>query len=275
MQALPLIFLTAPNIKKNTPFNEFYFQKKSLIYLTTLTYTSIKVTHIKHLCLLLPFLFLVHCTDKPIPGTTEFSASDSVSYLALGDSYTIGESVEESLRWPVQLSDSLADKGFTIEQTDIIARTGWTTAELQEGITAVDPDSSFDLVSLLIGVNNQYRGYDIEIYRTEFRELLQRAIALASGDPENVFVVSIPNYGVTPFGSRNEDTIRQELLEYDAIARSISSEYEIPFINITPISEAAKEDSTLIAEDQLHPSGKMYTLWVSEMLPAVRELLMQ
>lgn len=275
MQALPLIFFTAPNLKKIGPFNEFYFQKKSLIYLTTLTLRFSKLTRITRFLLLTPLLVFLFCDTEPKPISSESSASVAVSYLALGDSYTIGESVDESLRWPVQLSDSLNNNGFIVNKTDIIARTGWTTAELKDGITNAQPDSTYDLVSLLIGVNNQYRGYDIEIYRTEFRELLEWAIALASGDPENVFVVSIPNYGVTPFGSSNEDQIRQELLEYDAIAASIAEEYGIPLINITPISEEAKTDTTLIAEDNLHPSGSMYTLWVSKMLPVVQDLLEQ
>ncbi len=201
------------------------------------------------------------------------SCQEKVRYLALGDSYTIGESVDDHLRWPVQLADSLSQAGIPVSSPEIVATTGWTTEELQQGIAEARLNPPYDLVSLLIGVNNQYRGYDIDIYHKEFRELLEQAIAFAGGDTGKVFVVSIPNYGVTPFGLRNEDKIRQELLNYDAIADSISSEYGIPFIDITPISERARNDASLIAGDNLHPSGKMYSLWVREMLPTVKSIL--
>lgn len=224
-------------------------------------------------------LFLSVCSSSPERNSSVEYAnnySGPIKYLALGDSYTIGESVPEDKRWPVQLADSLSTKGFNVSKPEIIATTGWTTAELQNGISKAELSPLYGLVSLLIGVNNQYRGYDIEIYRTEFRELLDQAIQFVGEDPSKVFVVSIPNYGVTPFGqSRGEDRIRKELLEYDSIARKIASEYNIPFINITPISENAKTDMSLIAEDRLHPSGKMYTLWVSEILPVVLSRLVQ
>ena len=204
-----------------------------------------------------------------------WGCQEKLSYLALGDSYTIGESVEESLRWPVQLADSLSEMGIPVAPPTIIATTGWTTNELQEAIADTTLHPPYDMVSLLIGVNNQYRGYDIERYKAEFRELVEQAISFAGDDPMKVFVVSIPNYGVTPFGLKNEEIIRQELLEYDAIADSISSDFGIPFINITPISENAKTDLSLIAGDKLHPSGKMYSLWVSEMLPTVLSIVEQ
>ncbi len=195
-------------------------------------------------------------------------------YLALGDSYTIGESVPENERWPIQLSDSLNAHGYSIITTDIIATTGWTTAELMSGISAENPDSNYQLVSLLIGVNNQFRGYDFEIYEKELVDLVNRAIALAGGTADRVFMVSIPNYGVTPFGqSRGEERIRQELLAYDAYAHQIAEQFGIPFFNITPISEKAKDDDSYIANDRLHPSGKMYTEWVELMLEDVKILL--
>lgn len=228
--------------------------------------------------LALLILFLSNCSIKPEKAPSEkFNESDytSITYLALGDSYTIGESVSKKGRWPVQLSDSLLKSKQISADVTIVAKTGWTTAELQHGIDSTELNPSYDLVSLLIGVNNQYRGYDIEIYKTEFRELLEEAIEFAGGEASRVFVVSIPNYGVTPFGLKNEDKIRQELLVYDDIAQSIASEYDIPFVNITPISEGAKKDVALIAEDQLHPSDKMYSLWVKEMLPTVVQLLEQ
>ncbi len=235
--------------------------------------------HLNKLFLLFPILFLGNCFPQPESGKSlseNLFHQNELRFLALGDSYTIGESVPENERWPIQLSDSLSTKGFIFKEINIIATTGWTTSELQAGILDAAPDSSYDMVSLLIGVNNQYRGYNTNIYRTEFKELLEQAIVLANRDMEKVFVVSIPNYGVTPFGqSLGEDRIRKELLYYDAIADSIAQTFGVPFVNITPISEDAKTDPGLIAGDQLHPSGKMYSLWVQEILPVAEKLLQQ
>ena len=206
--------------------------------------------------------------------TISCAQNNGISYLALGDSYTIGESVPEDERWPVILSNELSESGIEVNDPLIIAKTGWTTDELQNAIKEQNPANDYDLVSLLIGVNNQYRGYPIDQYKKEFKQLLLQAVAFADGDSTKVFVVSIPNYGVTPFGiEKGEEKIRQELLVYDAIADSISSEMNIPFVNITPVSEKAKEDSTYIASDQLHPSGKQYKEWVDLILPEVKMVL--
>mgnify|MGYP003627202204 CR=1 FL=1 len=202
------------------------------------------------------------------------SQNSSLKYLALGDSYTIGESVDEDKRWPVQLAEALNKSGFSVADPKIIAKTGWTTDELRLAIKEQNPENDYALVSLLIGVNNQYRGYAIDQYKKEFKELLEQAISFAKSDPKNVFVVSIPNYGVTPFGmEKGEDKIRKELLIYDFIADSISSEYNIPFINITSVSEQAKTDNSYIANDQLHPSGKQYKEWVEIIEPIVKKIL--
>ena len=216
----------------------------------------------------LSFLFLFCCL------TISCAQKNNISYLALGDSYTIGEAVSEEQRWPVQLTEKLNEAGIHVDDPLIIAKTGWTTDELQKAIVEKNPKTDYDLVSLLIGVNNQYRGYPIDQYKKEFKELLLQAVAFADGVTTKVFVVSIPNYGVTPFGiEKGEEKIRQELLLYDSIADSISSAYNIPFINITPISEKAKKDSSYIASDQLHPSGKQYSEWVDLILPKVKLML--
>ncbi len=219
--------------------------------------------------LLLIFVFIGCAPSKP-----DKNFLDKATFLALGDSYTIGESVPKNMRWPVQLVDKLNNNGYNFAEPTIIATTGWTTAELQQGIIDENPSKDFDLVSLLIGVNNQYRGYDFGIYKKELPELISMAIEFAGGDTSRVFMVSIPNYGVTPFGqSRGEDVIRAELLEYDAYAAELASEFGIPFFNITPISEKAKTDASYIASDELHPSGKMYSEWVELMLPEVISLI--
>ena len=196
--------------------------------------------------------------------------SSPISFLALGDSYTIGESVDSDQRWPLLLADSLRSRGFDVEKPDIIAKTGWTTSDLQEAINNENPHSNYDLVSLLIGVNNQYQGLDFKQFEKEFKNLLNQAISFAGGNPQNVFVVSIPNYGVTPFGQeKNPQKITRELRRYNKTARQIAQKNDVTFVHITPISENAQHNPALIAEDGLHPSGKMYQQWVSKMLPSI------
>lgn len=201
-------------------------------------------------------------------------SNEQITYLALGDSYTIGESVAESDRWPVQLAKALSNRGMPVDSPKIIATTGWRTDDLQKGI-AEDKElrESYDLVSLLIGVNNQYQGKPIAQYEKEFEELIKKAIKLANNDAKKVFVVSIPDYGKTPFGAEKEETIAKELDEYNSIGKRISSHYGIPFFNITPISRQAKERPELVAKDKLHPSGLMYTEWVELFVDDVAKII--
>lgn len=203
--------------------------------------------------------------------------AQKLTYLALGDSYTIGEAVPENARWPVQLSEKLQQDGIPLENPDIIAVTGWTTDELIEGI-AQSPYSNktYDVVSLLIGVNNQYRGYPVLQYESEFIQLLDKAIAFAGGDTTHVFVVSIPDYGVTPFAKEKKldpEKIKSELHTYNDFAQRECEKRGIPFFNITPISLKAAENTDYVASDGLHPSGKMYTAWVDLMYPGVKKLI--
>lgn len=178
-------------------------------------------------------------------------------FLALGDSYTIGESVDPDQRWPNQLAAKLK-----LPAPEIIATTGWRTDQLMKAIADADLKPEYALVSLLIGVNNQYQGKPIEIYEREFEELLQSAINLAKGKKKNVFVVSIPDYGYTPFGKAKQEKISAELDQYNAISKRITTRYGIRYFDITPISRKGLEDTTLVATDGLHPSGKMYAQWV-------------
>lgn len=191
-------------------------------------------------------------------------SQDSISFLALGDSYTIGESVQPNKRWPVQLRGALVEKGYKVEKPLIIAKTGWRTDQLKHAIDTVAPHKNYDLVGLLIGVNNQYQGKSPSSYVPEFEELLNMAIELAGGDKSNVFVVSIPDYGYTPFGEKNKTKIGAELDEYNAINRQISEEMGVKYYNITDISR--QNDPDLVAADKLHPSGKQYSLWVERIL---------
>lgn len=195
----------------------------------------------------------------------QVSVESPVRFLALGDSYTIGQSVPESDRWPVQLAERLKNLGAEIEELKIIARTGWRTDNLLDAIAAEKPHSDYNLVSLLIGVNNQYQGRDIAIYPVEFRQLLNKAIELCGGNKAGVFVLSIPDYGYTPFGASNRETISAEINEYNRINREIAAETEVAWFDITPISREAISKPEYLAADQLHPSGEMYARWVDLM----------
>jgi len=188
--------------------------------------------------------------------------SQPTKYLALGDSYAIGESVSEAERWPVQLSETLRKKGKNIEGPRIIATTGWRTDNLGNAINIANLKPEYGLVSLLIGVNNQYQGKPIEQFRKEFEELLNVAIRLAQGKKENTFVVSIPDYGYTPFGKPNQPKISKELDDYNNIIKDITGKYGVKYFYITDISRKGLTDPSLVASDGLHPSGKQYGLWV-------------
>lgn len=207
--------------------------------------------------------------DQPAPAKTN-------RYLALGDSYTIGESVSAADRFPVRLTAELRKAGYQMDDVEIIAQTGWTTGELMSGIGNVRPTGPYDLVTLLIGVNNQYRGLDTAQYRDEFRQLLQQAIGFTGGIDDRVIVLSIPDYSVTPFAA-NRDTakIAREIDAFNGINLAETRKTGAYYFDITGISRDAKRDPALLAEDGLHPSGKMYARWVEVMLPAAKNILEQ
>ncbi|MEQ8426187.1 MAG: SGNH/GDSL hydrolase family protein, partial [Cyclobacteriaceae bacterium] len=186
------------------------------------------------------------------------TSKEPLKYLALGDSYTIGESVEENERWPVQLANALNEKGFNISKPKSIAVTGWRTDNLKNGINIAQLKETYNLVSLLIGVNNQYQGKPVDQYAIEYEDLLKTAIKLAGGKKENVFVVSIPDYGYTPFGEPKQKEISNALDEFNEVNKRITDQYGIAYFNITDISRHGLEDKDLVATDGLHPSGKQY-----------------
>jgi lysophospholipase L1-like esterase len=189
------------------------------------------------------------------------ASNKKIKFLALGDSYTIGESVAEDQRWPVQLAEHLKKKGMPVEQPVIIATTGWRTDDLKRAIEAANPSKNFGLVSLLIGVNNQYQGKNAVSYAPEFEGLLQMAISFAGGNKSKVFVVSIPDYGFTPFGKEKQEQITKAIDEFNAVNKSVTEKYGVKYFNITAISRRGFEDPELVADDGLHPSGKQYTQW--------------
>lgn len=212
------------------------------------------------------------CTSASPKKPTPPTKTPMTRYLALGDSYTIGESVAESDRFPVQLVTRLRKDGTDLGAPQIIARTGWTTDELDAAITAAGPTGPFDLVTLLIGVNNQYRKRDAEQYRGEFRALLKRAVGFAGGDPSRVIVVSIPDWCVTPFAKEGGRAGEGgEIDRYNRVNREEAEAVHAKYVDITPISREAVNDPALLAEDGLHPSGKMYGRWVELITPMVRK----
>jgi len=206
-----------------------------------------------------------------IPPQANPITMDTINYLALGDSYTIGTSLaNEEDRYPVKIADKLNEEGYLCYPPHIIAQNGWTTGDLLNATASFTPDSTFDLVSLLIGVNNQYQNKSIEEYAEEFETLLVQAIQYAGNDTNNVFVVSIPDYGVTPFGSDNAETIAKEIDQFNNVNREITESHGISYFYITDISRLAASNSGLIANDNLHPSGKMYELWVANFIEDIK-----
>ena len=191
---------------------------------------------------------------------------DNIKFLALGDSYTIGESVVASERWPVQFMDSLSARGLDFVDSKIIATTGWRTDNLKEAIQKAKLKPEYSLVSLLIGVNNFYQGKSVESYKPEFEELLQTAVQLAGGVKSRVFVISIPDYGYTPFGKNDQATISKGVDAFNEANEAIARKVGVKYFNITDISRRGLTNPDLVAFDGLHPSGKMYAEWVSRFL---------
>jgi lysophospholipase L1-like esterase len=190
---------------------------------------------------------------------------EKYDYLALGDSYTIGEKVPSSENFPNQVVRIMKEKGKNFSVPRIIATTGWTTGELQTAITKARIRKKYDFVTLLIGVNNQYRGLKVVDYIPEFEKLLQQAIRFAGNDTSHVVVLSIPDWGITPFAEgRDRQQIGKDIDAYNAANRLITEKYGIHYIDITPATRKASSDLSLLAEDGLHPSGKAYSEWASE-----------
>ncbi|MCU7551521.1 SGNH/GDSL hydrolase family protein [Chitinophagaceae bacterium LB-8] len=196
------------------------------------------------------------------------------SFLALGDSYTIGESVPLHKSFPYQTIQLLRKKGFNFIAPEIVAQTGWTSGELKNAIEEYSFLYTYDFVTLLIGVNNQYRGYAIEAYEKEFAILLSRAILLANKTPEHVFVLSIPDYSKTTFAKDlDSDKISSEIDQYNEVNKRISDSFGVQYVDITTFSREVTQDASMTAADGLHPSEKVYTKWASMLGRQVYNLL--
>ena len=218
-----------------------------------------------HLFLSIAILFSCDPTEGEVTPMNPVEVQPE-TYLALGDSYTIGQSVEEKFRWPNILQDSLELRGIDYLEPQIIAKTGWRTDQLKEAAVAGAPGTGYGLVSLLIGVNNQFQGRSSSEYAVEFEDLLKFVIEKAGGRKERVIVLSIPDYGCTPFGSSRAEQIGKAIDEFNAINKEITDRYEVLYFDITPISREGKDDPSLVASDNLHPSGEQYGRWVTEVM---------
>jgi lysophospholipase L1-like esterase len=190
-----------------------------------------------------------------------------VSMLALGDSYTIGQSVQVNERWPAQFTEKLSDLGMNAGIPDYIAVTGWTTRDLIQGIgNYLLEDKEYNLVSILIGVNNQYQGQDIGLYRPELTEIIERALEIVGQDTSRVFMLSIPDWAYTPFGN-GDTTVSRQIDQYNQINSVMAYEYGIAYVDVTPVSRLGLDQTELVANDGLHPSGLQYGKWVDEIMP--------
>ncbi|WP_309640927.1 SGNH/GDSL hydrolase family protein [Flavobacterium sp.] len=201
------------------------------------------------------------------------SAPKQLKYLALGDSYTIGQNVCDTCRFPEQLKSGIhrtfPNDSFSLK---IIATTGWTTTNLINAINTQNPTSDYDLVTLLIGVNNQYQHKPFALYEQEFPQLVDKAVALAKGDKTNVIVVSIPDYAFTPYG-HGAESISSEIAQYNTFAQEYCNRNQIEFVDITDITQQGLMHPELVASDGLHPSGLAYAKFVERIFPKARVIL--
>lgn len=229
------------------------------------------------LAILLALSLSPGCATVPGAASNESGRGDrEIRLLALGDSYTIGEGVAPADRWPVQLSALLRSAGLSVGEPTILARTGWTTADLRaameaQGLWQGAVERPYDLVTLLIGVNDQYRGGAAASYRPAFRALLARVVELAGGEPERVIVVSIPNWGLTPFAAgRDRMRITAEIAAFNRANREVTQAAGVTYVDISHISDRVPDAPALTAPDGLHPSAEQYRLWAEAALPAAR-----
>lgn len=204
------------------------------------------------------------------PAKATHAITDSVRYLAMGDSYTAGRFVPTAQSFPYQLVASLQNKGVNVAQPVILAQNGWRTDELLKGIAEHAKTETFDFVTLLIGVNNQYQNKNHDTYQTEFTQVLNSAIIMAKGNPKHVFVLSIPDWGSTPFANgRNLDKISTEIDEYNIINKAVANAAKVHYIDVTSLSRTDGMNTDLVTTDHLHPSARMYSWWVQKLAKEV------
>ncbi|MBW3128798.1 SGNH/GDSL hydrolase family protein [Hymenobacter profundi] len=223
---------------------------------------------------LLPFWACTHTEVPPTPMVTPPVSAATISFLSLGDSYTIGEGVSEQARWSVQLAQQLRQRGTEVAPPALIARTGWTTQDLQRAIVASGNQRTYELVSLLIGVNDQYQGQSAADYRPRLRQLLQTATRFAGGRSGRVVVLSIPDWGQTPYAQgRNRTQIGEEIDQFNEVARQECQQAGVAFVDITSLTRSASGDASQFAPDGLHYSGQQMATWAEAALPVVQKVV--
>jgi lysophospholipase L1-like esterase len=224
------------------------------------------------------FAFSSCVKESNTPGSTDSTITTAPSgdkrYLALGDSYTIGQGVATDQRFPAQTVALLRQSNIKISDPQYIATTGWTTQNLSTAINQQNPQGPYDVVTLLIGVNDQYQRMDTGGYRTRFTQLLKKSIELAGNRPSRVFVLSIPDYSVTPFvHAADKPRVRREIDFFNMINKEVTLQNNIRYLDITPSTREAENDPSLIASDGLHPSGKEYKRWAERLAPMMKDVL--
>ncbi|MDF4203971.1 SGNH/GDSL hydrolase family protein [Maribacter sp. SA7] len=234
-----------------------------------------KYSHLLYRLTLITFLFsfLPSCSQtqekEPEQVIDDTNNQEIINYLALGDSYTVGESVAFEDSFPAQLSSRIEENQNRLVNTTVIAQTGWRTDQLIASIGNRE-SADYNLVTLLIGVNNQFQSRPFSQYETEFTELLNKAISLAGNDSNKVIVLSIPDYYYTPYGQNNGDKqISTELDRYNNFAKSTAKTKGVTFLDITDITRRGLDETELVANDGLHPSGLAYEKFVERLYPLV------
>jgi lysophospholipase L1-like esterase len=219
-------------------------------------------------------ILIFSCAKDKYPLQMTDQTKTTYSFLALGDSYTIGQSVQSSENFPGQTIQLLNQANYNFKAPEIVAKTGWTTDELQNNINNHTFNPPYDIVTLLIGVNNQYRGRTVDAYKPEFENLLKQAIQFSGNKADHVIVLSIPDWGVTPFANGSDRTqIGREIDEYNAANKLISENYKVRYIDITPWTREAANDLTLVAPDGLHPSAKEYKRWAEKLTEYIKTII--
>lgn len=228
----------------------------------------------KEKTLIAPAVPAMPAKDTMMTNDTTTASPSGAKFLALGDSYTIGQNVVDSERFPAQTVQLLRTQNIHINDPEYIATTGWTTTNLISAINLQTPAKDFDIVTLLIGVNDQFQSRDTTDYRGHFTELLNEAINFAGSRKQRVFVVSIPDYSVTPFVAASDKArVSIQIDKFNAINKDVTLQNGITYIDITPSSRKAADDPSLIADDGLHPSGKEYAVWANMLVPLIKKVL--
>lgn len=221
---------------------------------------------------------LTGCAKKKLDSTSMplpiVDMNGQKKYIALGDSYTIGQDVATDQRFPAQTVAILRQLNISVNDPQYIANTGWTTENLNSSLNQQDPQGPYDVVTLLIGVNDQYQRMDTGGYRTRFTQLLLKSLQLAGNDHKHVFILSIPDYSVTPFVHQSDKArVRREIDLFNLVNKDVAQKNNVNYLDITPSSREAENDRSLIANDGLHPSGKEYKKWAEMLAPMIKEKL--